>query len=58
MIRESKAYTNTLPASANATVDWMICPSWTGAEKDTAGVVVGGNTQNGGASSPKGKVTL
>ena len=51
------AYTDTLAASADATVDWMICPSWTGAEKDTAGVAIGGNTTNGGASSPKGKVT-
>jgi prepilin-type N-terminal cleavage/methylation domain-containing protein len=51
------AYTNTLAASADATVDWMICPSWTGNEKDTAGTPINGNTSNGGASSPKGKVT-
>ena len=38
----AKAYTNLNATSASATVDWMICPSWTGAEKDTAGVVVGG----------------
>ena len=55
----AKAYTNLNATSASATVDWMICPSWTGAEKDTAGVVVGGNAYPNGnsVSNPNGKVT-
>jgi prepilin-type N-terminal cleavage/methylation domain-containing protein len=54
-----KAYTNLNGTSAATTVDWMICPSWTGNEKDTAGTGIGGNGYPGGNSptNPNGKVT-
>jgi prepilin-type N-terminal cleavage/methylation domain-containing protein len=51
------AWTDLKATSATATVDWMICPSWTGTEKDTAGTTVGGNAYGSGTSDPNGKVT-
>jgi hypothetical protein len=56
------AYTD-LTGAANAntvavSIDWLICPSWTGNEKDTAGAVVGGDTLGtGGKTSPNAKST-
>ena len=51
------AYTPLDAQVANTVIDWLVCPSWTGTEKDTSGAVVGGMTSNGGVSSPRGKAT-
>ena len=56
-VKGNAAWTDLKATSATATVDWMICPSWTGSEKDTAGTTVGGNAYGNGVSDPNGKVT-
>ena len=48
----------TLKSHFGTTIDWLICPSWTGSEKDINGAVVDNQNVNGqGKTDPRAKQT-